>query len=130
MADSIGAFNTAIICAFVTGIITFCLIVVHSSAGTIIVAIFYGFFSGALAALSPMLVVRVTPQPRKIGTWLGMGFTAVAIGLLIGNPISGAILRSSSFKYAWTFSGLSVVVGCAFLLLARFEKGGMGIAKV
>ncbi|KAF2736692.1 putative MFS monocarboxylate transporter [Polyplosphaeria fusca] len=127
VADFVGALNTAIICGLITATISFCLIAVHNSAGAIAIAIFYGFFSGAIASLSPMLVVHATPERRKIGTWLGMGFAAVAIGLLIGNPISGAILRSSSFKYAWLFSGLCLTVGSGFLVAARIQKGGMHI---
>ena len=75
-----------------------------------------------------MLVVCATPERRKIGTWLGMGIAAMAVGLLIGNPISGAILRLSSFKYVWTFSELCVAIGSGFLIVASIEKGGMGIA--
>lgn len=122
MADSFGAFNTAIVCALITAIISFCLIAVNNSAGIIVIAIFYGFFSGALASLAPMLVIRATPERRKIGTWLGMGFAAAGLGLLIGNPISGAILGSSSFKYAWVFSGLCVTVGCGFLIGVKARK--------
>jgi MFS family permease len=69
-----------------------------------------------------MLVIRATPERRKIGTWLGMGFAAAAVGLLIGNPISGAILRSSNFEYAWVFSGLCLTIGCGFLIMIKVRK--------
>lgn len=127
LADMLGAFNIAILCAFVTATVCFCLIAVHTPAGVIVVGITYGFFSGAVVALAPMLIVRVTPERRKIGTWLGMGFASVSLGLLTGNPISGAIRGSSSFEYVWLFSGLCLITGTGFLVVARLKKGGTGI---
>lgn len=50
-------------------------------------------------------------------TRLGMGFAVAGVALLIGNPISGAILGSSSFTWAWVFSGLAMSVGALVLLL-------------
>jgi hypothetical protein len=55
-----------------------------------------------------------------------MAFTVGAVGLLIGEPIAGAILRSPG---GWT--GLQVYVGVLlitsglFFLLARVFKGGL-----
>jgi MFS family permease len=122
MADFIGPFNIAIFCALITAIVSLCLIAVNNSARIIIIFIFYGFFSGALAVLCPMLVIRGTPEQRKIGTWLGMVFAAAGVGLLIGNPISGAFLRSSSFKLRGCFLGFVLLWEVGFLLLKKIGR--------
>ena len=59
---------------------------------------------------------------------MGMLFIPLAIGLLIGNPIAGAILRRGWISLE-AFCGASVAVSALFMALARVAKGGVGIAS-
>lgn len=54
-------------------IVLFCLIAVHNAAGMIVVALFFGFFSGIFIALPPVLFVALTKDKSKVGTRIGMG---------------------------------------------------------
>lgn len=87
---------------------------------------FYGFFSGTLVSLPATIYVHLAgPKNRgRIGTRMGMGFAFVSVGMLIGTPITGAILQASGFKYIWVFGGTFMCVGSIFLALSRFAQGG------
>lgn len=85
----------------------------------------YGFFSGTLVSLPATIYVHLAgPQNRGlIGTRMGMGFAVVAFGILVGTPITGAILQSAGFKYIWIYGGTMLVVGSTFIALARLTQG-------
>lgn len=87
---------------------------------------FYGFFSGTLVSLPATIYVHLAgPNNRgRIGTRMGMGFAFVSIGLLIGTPITGAILQASGFNAIWIYGGTFMCVGSIFMMLARFAQGG------
>lgn len=124
VADRTGPLNTILPCALLTGVLSLILIGTHSSAGVIVIACFYGFFSGTLVSLPPSIFVSLTNNRTLIGTRMGMGFAIVSIGILTGPPISGAILNASSFVYVWVFGGLMTLVGTALMLAARIAKAG------
>lgn len=130
VADRVGPFNIIVPCVFATGILGICLIPTRSVASVAVVAILYGFFSGTFVSLPPTIYVHVTKNRGMIGTRMGMGFACTSIGLLIGTPISGAILSASSYTYVWLFGGLlTLMAGCS-ILTARVCKGGWSPTNV
>lgn len=61
---------------------------------------------------------------------MGMGFAITSIGLLVGAPISGAILNTSgSFVYVWLFGGLLVIIGTCSVIGTRVLKGGVNLLE-
>ncbi|KAE9973395.1 hypothetical protein EG327_009110 [Venturia inaequalis] len=98
IADKVGPLNIIVPCALVSGILVFTLIPVYNLGGTVIVTLLYGFFSGTFVSLPPTIIVQhLSPNRGLIGTRLGMSFSIVAVGALIGNPIAGAILDARGF---------------------------------
>jgi hypothetical protein len=47
--------------------------------------------------------------------------------MLIGTPITGAILKAVGFKYVWIFGGSFSVFGSFFFLLSRCTQAGWKI---
>lgn len=130
LADKLGGFNVVIPCTLVSGILCFCFIRATSSAGLIVLTAFYGFFSGSFVSLPPTIIVQLSLDAReKIGTRLGQSFACVAVGLLIGTPIGGAILDRSGFVDVWIFGGSLLVAGGVILALARGTFRGWGFVK-
>jgi len=78
------------------------------------------------------VVATLTPHPRAIGMRLGMQFVPMAFGLLVGNPIAGAILNSGNGNN-WvglaSFCGASVLLSAVFVGAARVNKVGWRIEK-
>jgi predicted MFS family arabinose efflux permease len=130
LADKFGPFNVVIPCTLLSGILCFCFIEVKSSAGLIVLMAFYGFFSGTYVSIPPTIIVNLSLDAReKIGTRLGQSFGFVALGLLIGTPIGGAILDKSGFKAVWVFGGSLLIGSGVILICARGAFRGWGIVK-
>lgn len=127
VADTTGPLNMIIPCCIISGILSLCLIPIRGVAGLIVVCILYGFFSGALVSLPPTIFVHLSPNRGMIGTRMGMGFSIISIGLLLGTPICGWILDGSSFTYVWVFGGLCVIAGSLLMIGSRVAKGGMSL---
>lgn len=129
LADKLGPFNVVIPCTILTGVLCFCFISVTSSAGIIVLMAFYGFFSGTFVSLPPTIIVHLSLDARsKIGTRLGQSFACIAVGLLIGTPIGGAILDGAGgYDGVWTFGGVMLLASAAFLIAARILHRGWGI---
>ncbi|KAI9700969.1 MAG: hypothetical protein M1820_006614 [Bogoriella megaspora] len=131
IADKLGAYNMMIPCALVAGILQFVLIGTHNIGGIIVISLLYGFFSGTFVSIPPTIFVMLSPNRGIVGTRMGMGFTIVSIGLLIGTPACGWILDASSWKFVWTFGGLLTVTGSAVIFASRmFKSNGKLVAKV
>lgn len=127
-----GPLNIFLPAAVVSGILVLVLISVHDLAGVIIVALFYGFFSGAFVSLPPAIFVSLTKNRGLIGTRMGMGFTIVSIGILIGTPIGGIVLGpENDFRSLWIFGGVLILAGAAIMSLTRmFEAKWKIVVKV
>ncbi|KAJ3499476.1 hypothetical protein NLG97_g311 [Lecanicillium saksenae] len=128
ITDKIGALNMMIPIAASTGILQFAWISISSTAGVIIFCIFYGFFSGAYVTLLGALLAGMAPQVNKVGTWMGMNFCISSFGLLIGNPIAGALLQHGGFTSLQIFGGTMVFAGCLGFCLVRYIKLRKGVA--
>lgn len=128
MADKLGPFNVVVPCTLISGVLAFCFIAVKSTAGIIVLMAFYGFFSGTFVSLPPTIIVHLSLNARdKIGTRLGQSFACIAVGLLIGTPIGGAILDNSGYTSVWVFGGVMLVAGGAIIWAARVCHKGWGL---
>lgn len=128
IADKVGPFNVVIPCTVMSGILCLCFISASSSTGIIVLMAFYGFFSGTFVSLPPTIIVHLSADRRdKIGTRLGQSFGVIAIGLLIGTPIGGAILDHSGFNAIWAFGGTMLIGSSLILTAARIAFKGWRI---
>lgn len=125
VGDHIGVMNVLIPATFLTAIMALVWIAVHTFAGVVCFAVFYGLCSGAFVAISPVAVVVLTPDLRKIGTRMGHCFFVCSFGLLMGTPVSGAILSSSgNYLGVQLFSGILLMASACAFLAARIAKVG------
>ena len=116
VAMRIGVFNTFILCYVATFAACLSFIAVRSAGGVFVVAILYGFFSGAVVTLSPVgiyliyyfndfedadrqlqiTIIQMTSDPMLVGTRMGMAFAIPSFGVLVGCPIFGEILSATN----------------------------------
>lgn len=129
MADQLGPFNVVVPFALATALLCYCFMAISSSAGIIVLMAFYGFFSGAFVSLPPAIIVSLSQKERgKIGTRLGQSFACLAVGVLIGTPIGGAILRATGgYDAVWAFAGSTLIVAAVLLTSARVCWKGWGL---
>ena len=125
LADIFGPLNVLTPAALITGILAFCWIGIHSRSGIIAFAVLYGFFSGGFVSLPPPALVTLTPDMRTLGTRMGQSFGVASIALLIGSPISGAILKAEGNWLGFQlWSGITICIGGVLLFMARIYKIG------
>ena len=112
--------------SLITGVVGLTWVAVNAKGGLIAFCVFYGFFSGSDVALVPIIWAIVSPNPKLMGTRIGMATVPMAAGLLIGNPIAGALVGKTSFVGLQVFCGCTVVVAGIFLLFGRLAQGRLG----
>ncbi|KAK5053741.1 hypothetical protein LTR84_001702 [Exophiala bonariae] len=130
IADYTGPLNILIPCSLMTGILAFIWISIENLGGTIVFAILYGFFSGGFVSMPPVAIVTLTKDMSKLGTRMGQCFVLSAFGLLLGTPVSGAILKSTgSWLGVQLFSGVTIVLTGLLLLWTRIAVVGVSIKR-
>ncbi|EME41587.1 hypothetical protein DOTSEDRAFT_90398 [Dothistroma septosporum NZE10] len=129
-ADRFGCLRVLTFTTAASAILAFCWAAVYGEAATIIWSVLYGAFSGAFVSLQTPTVAAVTPDMRFVGGRMGMNNFCFALGILVGNPIAGAI--GGAFEH-WlgvqVFCGVSLVVSTVLLAVTWFVKEGAGTKK-
>lgn len=107
--------------SFASGVMMLCWPAVSSIAGLYAWTALYGFFTGAIQSLMPSGLGKLTADPRKQGTRMGMGFTIISFAVLIGQPIAGAIISANwgSYAGAQVYAGVCLLSGMCSLVAAR-----------
>ncbi|KAK4505930.1 hypothetical protein PRZ48_003895 [Zasmidium cellare] len=129
--DKFGAVNVLIPSMLTCGILTLCWIAIKNKAGLIVFAILFGAGYGLVLAMMPLAVIFLLKgDMKKFGTYLGLAMFLASPGLLIGNPISGAIQDDSDFTGLQAFAGCIMLLAAAFFFTARIISVGWRIVKV
>lgn len=79
--------------------------------------------SGAVVALIPVVMATLAPDIKILGTRLGMLSVPMALGLLVGNPIAGAMVGLGRFLGLQLFCGCTVILSALLLAAGRVVKG-------
>ncbi|KAG9226672.1 hypothetical protein CCMSSC00406_0006103 [Pleurotus cornucopiae] len=116
-----GVINLMVVNTFGIIALMFCFMVVKTVAGVVCFAIFFGLFSGSVVTLMPPLLASLARDFNEIGARMGLCFTLMGFGGLVGSPIAGALLTSD---YIWwrpvVFGGAVMTVGQLLMIIARF----------
>ncbi|KAI0887626.1 MFS general substrate transporter [Annulohypoxylon maeteangense] len=127
LSDKIGPFNVVAPCSLITGILMLCLMAAHTRGAVIAIAVLVGFFSGVFIAMPPVCFFPLTQDKSKLGTRIGMGFGIIALGLLAGGPIAGAILgnvKPLNWYGLWGFGGgVATLSGFLYSALRVYRSG-------
>jgi predicted MFS family arabinose efflux permease len=133
LSDKIGPFNVIAPCAIITGILLFCLIPIQAGnlGGIVALTILLGFFSGVFVAIPGTCFPRLTKDKSMLGTRVGMAFSVIGFGMLIGGPAAGMVLDPGygeeqvlNFTGLWIFGGVTAVVsGCLYVVVRGLLVG-------
>ncbi|KAF5092894.1 hypothetical protein D0Z00_004352 [Geotrichum galactomycetum] len=123
IADQLGRFNTLIvicIMAFAT-ILGIWLPFGKSTAGLIVFSTLHGFCNGGILSLAPVCCGQIC-QARDYGKRYGTMFFVTAFGVLLGMPISGALIKPGPDGYnkLIIFTGALYVGTTLFVILSRY----------
>ncbi|OJA21116.1 hypothetical protein AZE42_11382 [Rhizopogon vesiculosus] len=94
-------------------ILLFAFIALRTLASVVAIGILYGYSAGIFQALWAPVLAVLSPDPSDLGTRMGISYAFMALGGLIGPPISGALLTAD---YIWwrgaIFNGIMAAIGC------------------
>lgn len=123
LADKLGRFNVFFAAAAASGILAFAWQACTTNAAIIVFAVLFGFFSGAIVSMATVCLSVAAPRPGLIGTYIGMGLAASSFAVLVGPPISGAILNASGYGSVADFVGATALAGAGFVAAAKAVSG-------
>lgn len=130
IADFAGPLNVLAVCTVIAGLLGFCWIPIQSTAaGLIIWSLLYGAFSGAFVSLQPSTVVSITDDIGAIGGRIGMNTFCAALGVLIGNPLAGAIVGDDNWVGLQCFCGGTLLAGSVLIAVTRWSRTGFVLMK-
>lgn len=121
-----------VIMSYFTGILVLALWLPSSSnAAYITFAALYGFASGAFVSLAPAQIAHIS-KVEQIGIRTGVMFSIVSFAGLGGSPIAGAIVTRDhgGFHGLQVFTGVMLLAGASFFVLARASLAGFKMVKV
>ena len=124
-----GPMNLQVPFAFVASILSFGWIGIHSTSGLIAFCILYGFASGTFVSLGGPICFNLTSDLGTVGMRLGIVTAVCGVGLLVGNPIAGAILDKGSWTGLQIWAGLLLLLSALFQLAARVAKQGWNLSQ-
>lgn len=132
IADVVGPLNLLIPTTMFTGILILCWIAVDSQAGLIVFAIIYGALYGIVMGMAPPAAMTLMKgDMKRYGSFVGTGMLIASPGVLIGNPIAGAILRSDGgFVGLQSFSGSILLLAGILFIVARVMAVGWGSKSI
>ncbi|CZR57866.1 related to monocarboxylate transporter 4 [Phialocephala subalpina] len=127
-----GPMNSIIPVILISSALCFCWIAVDSRGGLYAWAVVYGLMGAAIQSLFPATLSSLTQDPRMQGTRMGMVFSIVSFAVLTGPPIAGQLIqrKGGSYTYAQIFAGVDLIIGCCFLLAARYAKSPKLMVKL
>ncbi|KAK3356576.1 riboflavin transporter MCH5 [Lasiosphaeria hispida] len=129
LGDRFGSINSLLTAGLFTAIVIFCWPMATTTAAIIVYSLGFGITSGAIISAGSVVFTHCAPEPRDIGTYMGMGIAFAAIAVLVGPPINGALLqRYGGYDQVSVFSGVMCASGVVLAFLAKFntEEGIWG----
>ncbi|KAI0804707.1 major facilitator superfamily domain-containing protein [Irpex lacteus] len=123
-AHRLGVHNQMIVAAAICGALAIAFIGMKNAAGVVLIALIYGFASGAYVSLLAPMLAGLSPNVQEMGNRMGTCFALGGLATFIGPPIMGALLGSSNYQWykPSLFSGICVLVGVLFMIVARGFK--------
>ncbi|KAJ5143013.1 uncharacterized protein N7515_001800 [Penicillium bovifimosum] len=120
-----GSMMAWIFCGILSGVLCITWISADTVARFILFGAFYGGISGALVPLPPSVFAHVCPDPKSIGTWLGMAQSLSSFATLLGPPIAGALASIGSHgSEDLNFLGIQLFSGTV-MLFGAFQLFGL-----
>lgn len=126
----LGPLNMMVVSMFSLALLVLCVNAHASLAGLFVLLVLYGFFTGAFFSLQPTIFARLTQDKNRIGTRIGMASTCMSVGLLIGAPAGGALIRTFGYYAGWAWSGVAIASGTALMVGSRGLVGGWKLSSV
>ncbi|KAK1975008.1 riboflavin transporter MCH5 [Colletotrichum cereale] len=127
LGDRFGRINTLFTAGLLTAISILCWPKAETQAAIIGFSAAYGLTSGAIISGGSVVFTLCPKSPKDIGTYMGMGIAFASLAVLVGPPVSGALLnRFHGYNQVSIFGGVICMAGTVLTLCAKlFTKEGL-----
>ncbi|KAK2009679.1 riboflavin transporter MCH5 [Colletotrichum eremochloae] len=127
LGDRVGRINTLFTAGLLTAISILCWPKAETPAAIIGFSAAYGLTSGAIISGGSVVFTLCPKSPKDIGTYMGMGIAFASLAVLVGPPVSGALLnRYHGYNQISIFCGVVCMAGTALTLCAKlFTNEGL-----
>ncbi|KAH7882295.1 MFS general substrate transporter [Phlebopus sp. FC_14] len=120
LANVFGVTNAIILSNVGATALLFAMVGIRTVTSVVLFGVIYGFFAGAFLSLWAPVLTLLTPDLAELGARMGLACVIMALGGLVGPPISGALLTD---QYIWwrtaVFNGAVAAVGTVFLMIMK-----------
>lgn len=120
VATKIGPIETCGIAVAISAVLLYGWFGLKSTAAVIVWAALWGLVSSVIVAMPGAIVPLLSPSPTVIGTRTGTLWAGVGIGMLIGGPIAGSLIKPSSGGIHWwqaqLFAALCMTLSSLFFI--------------
>lgn len=128
LADKIGPLNVETVLTLIGSALGFSWIAINNTAGLFIFSATYGFFAGAITTVTAVVDAELCPTLDVVGVRMGMLLVPWAFGLLIGEPVGGAVLgMAHDWRGLQLFTGSTIAVAGVLCVAVRVMKYGWKI---
>ncbi|PYH35080.1 monocarboxylate transporter 4 [Aspergillus neoniger CBS 115656] len=121
IGDRYGCFNTIIVNVAIVIVSIFVLWFIDTLGTTMAFSIVFGWGSGSFISLLPACIAKIS-DIREIGVRVGMIYFVSAFACLTGNPIGGALIQGTNYRWMQVFAVLVIFVGIAFFVARRMAQ--------
>ncbi|KAJ2758686.1 hypothetical protein H4S06_002589 [Coemansia sp. BCRC 34490] len=134
LADRIGALNALVITAFISSFAVLVVWLPFKSLGALIAAaLLFGFASGSLVSLVPVVTANMFGI-KRLPSIMGLIFFAYAIGTFISSPVGGVLLdkygHGTNFSSLIIYNGVFFSTATALFIVLRMLLNTSILAKV
>ncbi|KAI9163788.1 riboflavin transporter MCH5 [Paramyrothecium foliicola] len=121
--DKVGRLNVFAAAGASTGIIVLCWPLAKSDPAIIVLAVFFGFSSGAILSSGSVAIIECVDDPKNLGTYMGVAMSFASLSALMGPPVSGALIdKYGGFHQVSWFSGILTLVGAVLAAGAKIPS--------
>ncbi|KAK5102665.1 hypothetical protein LTS08_003465 [Lithohypha guttulata] len=105
----------------VCSILGFVLLATRTTASAYVFAVLYGLFGAALIGLFPACLSSFSKDVGQTGARIGWGFSIASLAVLIGPPISGALIDEveRDYRQAQIFAACCLTIGSMTMLVMK-----------
>ncbi|KAL1939552.1 hypothetical protein VTO73DRAFT_9863 [Trametes versicolor] len=125
LGAGVGVYSMLLPAILASAVFVFALFGAQDSAGVAAVAALFGFSSGAYVSLIPPLLGMLCTDLSELGLRMGLAFSIVGTSMLVGTPVFGALLSTTSggprvWWRALVFAGVCIVAGFLCMAVSRY----------
>jgi predicted MFS family arabinose efflux permease len=120
-AHHLGQFNVITFACYASAMLLFVWLKITTSAGLVVLAVFFGATSGIIIALMMSTIAHCAPHPTQIGAYVGQATFILGFAGLAGTPITGALIDNhDGYTQGIIFSGSVMMAGAVIFTFARY----------